>query len=89
LGSTNPITRSAASSSRVDEHRDLLGSSAPAEQERPGDGFLAEIAQLVDEVGFGVCEMLVRDRVGRKPAKPLVDNILTEPRPFRDDKTHR
>jgi hypothetical protein len=23
---------------------------------------------------------------GRKPAKPLVDNVLTEPRPFRDDK---
>ena len=24
---------------------------------------------------------------GRKPAKPLVDNLLTAPRPFRDDKS--
>ena len=26
-----------------------------------------------------------RPHGGRKPAKPLVDNLLTEPRPFRDD----
>ena len=26
---------------------------------------------------------------GRKPAKPLVHNLLTQPRPFRDDSAHR